>query len=777
MIASERSLPSPHQSQSQQQRRPPSGIQGNARSRNGNRPPVRPVKIYVIDPRTLQQRLEAYVGQKQAQAEREKANEDKNAVENGTNESSSGESSEQISSSLTPPCTAAQQVPTVPLVPPQNAATITSVPLTRSLQCSTTTAALETHNNSEILSNGHMTLKSVTSPSFGATVVVPNGVTLYQPTISQSSIHTSGLYIPISSCNTNIINPTSNNVPISNAQSEVKAKSPSKRKKKKVVKKRKLAHDKDKDDEDDTELAYLLKETTTRIGRVSKPVSHPTSPAFSSIAANPIVPNSPKPKPTKKRKKVESSKNIELLFRCESCLQVFNSKDKLNAHFEEFPVHLHTSLIHRGSTHFQSSTKDQQATTYHSGFESNKNLHANPSVINNLTQQNGKTLTLTTSSIDLLKCETNVRVSSVYPQDVPVTTFGSNLSSPMTQVTSAVHYSAPFTSANLNLVTSSPNPVCFVSSSTGTYNNLNHGTNVPCSNVESALINSLVPTSGDPAEAFPSCISAAGVVPSSYSIPSSPPSQCQSPGLPDNNLASSFSGKERISSPSCVCNSPVDPMLLRSRSPFAPQNIPDSSMHCGSVSNLSIPEESLCKGELFMDLGDGILENSNLSAISPFCSVSGIEQLFSEPSPKQDGSHNDHSIEVPNVEVEEQEGNTETPSPQPQQMAPSLLENTEDANDGEIFHARNLFVRPSVTPPVVVLSSMCETNSNASTVRASSADFPKTPSSTCLESDVSMDSSETGENNNSNATNSTSIWQFVKSQIKHCGISQVCDML
>lgn len=792
MIASERSLASSHQPQTPQHRK--QSALGKARN-GAAKPPVRPVKIYVIDPRKLQQRLEAYVdqkNQKRAAAEKEKEKEEgvksKNdekpvtptpssfPVQSTTNHTSSTQSSTSATKSAPPKL--------LPVLAPKLQATVSSSP-------NLATNGLNLNQQESALGNGvtFQSLQCINAAGLGIPalpLVVTNGVALIQPAISsQSSISTSGLFLPGLTAIPSVINGDGTLINQTSQQQQqalqTKAKQKlsttqkRKAKKKKAAKKRKVEAKERDDEEADRELSYLLKETTTRLGRVSRPVSQPHSP---SIVTSLSSTSSRAPSPKSKLKKKVIRKKVA--FRCENCVQSFVSREQLNCHYNEFPHHQTTqerdsakSSIDSLHTRLSSTNFDNQGTQLRSPPLS----HSETIRKTNTTSENG----ISSESLhDNKNINNELETTSQAPamgsygglqENIPVSSNARVDTTSLESLSRNVLFSA---AANIN----KGNIMTEVATQNGCLS----------SSIENdtGMHASLVPSNENQNELFQSSISPSNVVqvPSSYSIPSSPPSRCQSPGLPDNMFTSgNLLAKERAHIPMGVCNSPVDPMLLRSRSPFPPP-IPETSSHSVGASNLSIPEESLCKGELFMDLGDGVLENSRLSAISPtpFGNESSIDHLFSDSGIKEAMLEKPPDVEITDSNppcTEQSRDFSSNDATGPSIRTPMLLESTmEDANDGEIFQTAN-YARTFLHPSLVSVMTMPSVQTMGEerilmgrNFSSCPSELPRTPQSTYLEGDVSMDSSETQEHV-VNSQKSRSVWHFVKDQIKFRGISQV----
>ncbi|CAL8122588.1 unnamed protein product [Orchesella dallaii] len=767
MLASEINLTTAHQSHNQPQRR-----QNGVRSRNGTaKPAIRPVKIIVIDPRKLQQRLEAYVGAKERkQAEAEKLS--KNEIAESEQVTASKVDELQLSSSAAPvkaPPVSINNGPPKPLpsspkavqakVLPTLAPRLTAVSGTipAAVSCAVTQAGT-------VIGNGVAALQCISSTNIGLPLVVTNGVALIQPPISQSSIQANGIFLSGITAIPNVITTTSGAYigPATQVKSKPSTSQKKKVKKRKKAKKRKFSDEDDKEKEaEDAELAYLLKEpTTTRTGRVSKPVSQPHSPAFASLPASSAA-SCPSPIASRTPLKVKKKKaRPEVVFRCEICYKVCISQEKLKSHFEEFPNHKAEKSV--SQSQYPTSTNDQGTVVPVPQLGLRTNLKLSQTPILNST-------TTTITSFPRTVSETSCTLKGSIISALPAGDFQSNATNSFISFTKSAN-------AKLNDFFS------------GARSNRTNSNNEYQLSSDSGSNASLVPSSAaDEADSlFSHCKSSSvDVVPSSYSIPSSPPSQCQSPGLPENAVdIHQPTKKQRSDSPERItCSSPVDPMLLRSRSPF-PSHIPDCSLQPVSVSNLSIPEESLCKGELFMDLGDGILENMensglsrmNIMSISPFCNTTSAPPLYVDSSPtlaKETLLTGQTAEQPPMMEQE-------TSPISPHVVTPVLLETTEDANDGEIFHTTNYarFVHPSLSSPIAAVSNAngSITNMMQQKTISNGGEFPKTPLSTCLESDASMDSSETTDHVTQNHCDQKrrNVWHFVKEQIKLCGIRQAC---
>ncbi|ODM93753.1 hypothetical protein Ocin01_12939 [Orchesella cincta] len=760
MLASERNLTTAHQSHNQPQRRQQNGV----RSRNGTaKPAVRPVKIIVIDPRKLQQRLEAYVGEKERkQAEAEKLSKTDAAAENLQATKNKAENETLPSSSSTPvrvavPTTLPKALPTSPK-PVQTKVLPTLAPkLSGAVQAAVNCTVAVTQAGT-VIGNGVTALQCISSGSIGLPIVVTNGVALIQPPISQSSIQPNGIFLPGITAIPNVIATNSAAFIGQATATQVKSKSSTSKKKKvkkrKKAKKRKFSEEDEKEKEaEDAELAYLLKEpTTTRTGRISKPVSQPHSPAFASLQASSGTSSPSSAISSRNSLKVKKKKSrSELAFRCEVCLKVCINQEELKSHFQEFQHHKADQVI--SQSQYPTSTNDQGTVVPTSQLALRTNI--------NLSQTLNSTTT-TITSLSPTVSETSCTLQGSISSALPIGNFQSN------------NAADSFISFTTTAKTTKRNDFFYpaTSSSSNDYQ--------PTKDVVTNV--SLVPSSAsDEADnLFLHCNSSnVDVVPSSYSIPSSPPSQCQSPGLPENSDGIHPSSKDGSGSPERICNSPVDPMLFRSRSPFPPP-IPDCSLQPVSVSNLTIPEESLCKGELFMDLGDGILENMessrlsqlNVMSISSFCNPSSAPPLYTDASPTSAKRNLQAGQSIGEPCIEEQ---VASPVSTAHLVTPVLLETTEDANDGEIFQSTNYarkFVHSSIGNANGSMGNIMQQKTATS---GSALEFPKTPLSTCIESDASMDSSETvveHVSHNSSDQKRRNVWQFVKEQIKICGIRQ-----
>lgn len=790
MIASERSLLAPaHQSQQQKK----STTIGNPRN-GATKPPVRPVKIYVIDPRKLQQRLEAYVDQKnQKQTEAEAKTKERLEKEKQEKEKPSTSTSIKPSSSVSGNLTTSRQSPpkVLPVLAPKLPPT-TSNAATPQISTITSTVGLNPHKNT-ILGNG-VTLQSlpcINAASLGLPalpLVVTNGVALIQPPISsQSSMPTGGLFLPGITAIPSVV--TSDGTFLSTSQPQQhfikKLSAPPKRKpkKKKAAKKRKAVDIKEKDDDNDGELKYLLKETTTRAGRISRPLSQPHSPSVATVCLSTSSSRAPSPNSKLKnklaRKEEPPSGNLrdgssarnedDATPKFMQCQGSFSTNTNVQG---PAASSLSPPYFQMGSTDATASTRSiqHQCTTETASITSQKEMGGDERSSSTLIVDNYKS-----SEKSRGICNT----TSTLSENVQTTMGTANIS---------ISTGESFSIGQLSFSAS-------VNGQVGSSKTSNISTCITSIDNDNTGVNaSLVPTGNEHQDLLISRSSSIVQVPSSYSIPSSPPSQCHSPGLPESIFGGGNGLLEKRgidSSPVQACNSPVDPMLLRSRSPFPPP-IPETSSHSVGASNLSIPEESLCKGELFMDLGESVLENTSLSNISPtpFCNHSlAIEELFC----------NDSGMKEPSQELQQtseetlpdQEDGADNDEPEPRDVSPSngnmLLEaTTEDANDGEIFQTANYartFLRPANIPslqnstviPNVIHGSCGESTNTLGRIDPnSSTDMPRTPQSVYMESDVSMDSSSEIPLDSSLVNQRCrSIWHFVKDQIKFRGINQV----
>lgn len=801
MIASERSLASSHQPQTPKHRKQTT----LGKARNGAaKPPVRPVKIYVIDPRKLQQRLEAYVdqkNQKRAAAEKEKEKEKGVKSNNNDDKPSTPTVPSNFPVQSTANHTSTTHSTSVTKSPPPKLLPVLAPKLQGSASPSPNLASNSLNLNqqeSSSLGNGvtFQSLQCINAAGLGIPalpLVVTNGVALIQPAISsQSSIPTSGLFLPGLTAIPSVIPGDGTLIGQTSQQQQqalqTKAKQKlsttqkRKAKKKKAAKKRKVEAKERDEEEADRELSYLLKETTTRLGRVSRPVSQPHSPSVvtSSLSAT----SSRAPSPNSKLKKKVIRK--EVAFRCENCVQSFVSKEQLNCHYNEFPQHHQTT--HEGES-VVSSSDSSSVRLPSTNFDNQGTQLLSPQISHSatleITNATPPEIAITSESLQDNKNTNNVMETASQASGTTIYD-GIQESLPVPSHTRVDTLSLESLSRNVlfssaankgNIMTEMVTQNGYLSSSSIENDTEMHA--------------SLVPSNKNENELFQSSMSSSNVVqvPSSYSIPSSPPSRCQSPGLPDMFTSGSVLAKERGNSPMGSCNSPVDPMLLRSRSPFPPP-IPETSLHSVGASNLSIPEESLCKGELFMDLGDGVLESSRLSAISPtpFGNESSIDHLFENSGIKDTTLEKPPDVEVTDSNppcTEQSRDSSSNAASGPSIRAPMLLETTmEDANDGEIFQTANYartFLHPSVVSSMTMpsVSSTVHTTGEERTLMGRNfsscpTELPRTPQSTCLESDVSMDSSETQEGVvTNNHQKSRSVWHFVKDQIKFRGISQV----